>query len=55
VWAGTPHGVRHYDGQEWESFTSHEGLADNRVQFAAFAADGSLWFATPGGLSRYRP
>jgi len=37
----------------WQTFTTENGLADNSVEAIAEAADGTLWFATKGGVSRY--
>jgi ligand-binding sensor domain-containing protein len=55
AWAGTAAGVYHFNGREWRRFSTANGLADEAVLYLAAAADGSLWFATPGGLSRYQP
>jgi hypothetical protein len=50
-----------YDGQTWTSFTTEDGLADNRVDTIVVDGAGHLWFANQGwyyrppatGVSRY--
>jgi ligand-binding sensor domain-containing protein len=39
----------------WTTYTSAEGLADNFVKAIAAGPDGSMWFITLGGVSRYMP
>lgn len=55
VWVGTRQGVLHFNGREWQALTSADGLADNTASAVLAAPDGSLWVATPGGVSQYRP
>jgi ligand-binding sensor domain-containing protein len=65
LWFGTDEGVSRFtgpaatgsagDGEAWVTFTVDDGLADNIVYSIAAAADGTLWFGTEGGVSRYRP
>lgn len=55
VWLGTERGAVRTNGRDWQQLTTADGLADNRVGALLVAPDGALWFATPGGLSRYRP
>jgi len=38
----------------WITFNSADGLASNRAQTIIESKDGSLWFGTTGGVSRYR-
>lgn len=54
VWAGTwGGGVSYFDGQQWHSITSEDGLAGDIVYSIAQDRDGVFWFGTNKGLSRY--
>lgn len=54
VWAGTwGGGVAHFDGTEWQNFTTEDGLSGNVVYAIAREANGTLWFGTNRGLTRY--
>jgi len=54
VWAGTwGGGVSRYDGKQWTSYTTHDGLAGNIVFSMARAPDGAMWFGTNNGVSRF--
>ena len=54
VWAGTwGGGVSRYDGKQWTSLTSREGLAGNIVYSIVQDAKGVYWFGTNQGVSRY--
>jgi ligand-binding sensor domain-containing protein len=55
MWIGTRHGVLYFENGGWRALTNADGLADNTILTLLAAPDGALWFATPGGLSRYRP
>jgi len=55
LWLGTQHGAAFREGRAWRVLTPADGLADPHVQYIAAAPDGAIWFATPGGLSRYDP
>ena len=46
-------GVVCFDGESWQRYRVQDGLAHNRVYDVAAAPDGSLWFATQGGVSRF--
>lgn len=50
---GGGYGVVRFDGHIWQNFTVADGLAHNRVFDMATDADGSVWVATSGGVSRY--
>ena len=58
-WLGTEQGVvtpiGSLNGGAWGRLTAADGLADNHVREIIQAADGSLWFVTDGGISRYQP
>ena len=54
VWAGTwGGGVAHYDGKQWNNFSTRDGLAGNIVYSVAQDKNGGLWFGTNGGLSYF--
>lgn len=46
-------GLIRYDGREFVSFTTKDGLASNTVRDILEDEDGILWIATAGGLSSY--
>ena len=46
-------GVSSFDGQNFEAFTTKDGLAHDEVACAFEAADGRIWFGTEGGASIY--
>lgn len=55
VWAGTPNsGVSKLQGTVFTTFTARTGLASDYVRSIAQTNDGTLWFATSGGLSTLR-
>jgi hypothetical protein len=45
--------VSRYDGASWQTFTTKDGLADNRVWCIHQDRDRNLWFGTRAGMSRY--
>ncbi len=55
VWFGTwGAGASLFDGQDsWRNFTTEDGLAGNIVYSIAQEPDGTLWFGTNHGVSRY--
>ncbi len=57
LWIGTARGVDRFDGQRFVNYGTDEGYADNESNAGGFFADrdGTLWFATAGGLSHYDP
>ena len=56
VWARTEGaGAYRYDGQSWSQMTMREGMLSDVIFDIAQAPDGSLWFATDRGASRYTP
>ena len=53
-WLGTnDDGVARCDGKSIRFFTKRDGLAGNAVRAILQDAQGALWFATDGGVSRY--
>ncbi len=54
-WLGTyGEGVLEYDNQNFQLWTEEEGLANNTVLAIEESEDGSLWFATYGGVSQWK-
>ena len=39
--------------QQWLTFTTADGLADNKVYSVSGSRNGTVWFGTRGGVSRY--
>ena len=56
LWIGFFGGALLYfqDGRVLRSYTSADGLADGRINDLRVEADGTLWVATEGGLSRLK-
>lgn len=46
-------GVTMFDGQNWTTYTTANGLADDHVYAIAFAPDGVAWLGTAAGVSRF--
>ncbi len=56
LWFGTTSdGVARFNGRSLEYFTPANGFSSNWVGSMAQAANGDIWFATGGGVSRYDP
>jgi DNA-binding NtrC family response regulator/ligand-binding sensor domain-containing protein len=59
LWFGTASfdlkgsGVSCYDGQNWATFSTKDGLANDNVLSILQSRDGALWFGTYDGASRY--
>jgi len=53
LWFGTVGGVSRYDGENFVTYTTRDGLADNHVWAIAEDREGNLWFATKNGVSCY--
>ena len=41
-----------FDGNDWTTFTTDDGLVDNTVNGIVEAMDGAIWFTTLSGVSR---
>lgn len=46
-------GVFRYDGKDWTKYTMQDGLADMMASAILCAPDGTVWAATPEGISRF--
>ena len=57
IWFATQgQGVQRYDGVQWTTYTTADGLARDHVQTVIQTQDGAMWFGTiGGGLSRFDP
>ena len=53
LWIGTDGGLSRYDGHELTTFTTEDGLSDNKILGIFQDREGYLWVPTRGGLSRY--
>lgn len=54
IWISTyEDGIVRYDGNEFNSLSRDNGLADNTILGTVEGDDGSMWIATYGGVSRY--
>jgi len=54
LWIGTNHfGVMRYDGGTLQYFTEDDGFGGNRVLAMVVDLNGTVWFATNGGLTKY--
>ncbi len=53
LWIGTDNGLVNWDGQNWGTLTTSNGLSANEVTAIAQDADGDLWIGTArSGLNR---
>lgn len=57
LWAGTDHGVRVLEKEQWSNITTNDGLVWDDCDLNGFAAEpgGTVWIGTSGGLARYSP
>jgi streptogramin lyase len=55
IWIGTcDAGVSEFDGANWTTYTTSDGLANNRINIIAIDAEGNKWFGSEGGgVSRF--
>jgi ligand-binding sensor domain-containing protein len=53
IWVGTNRGISHYDGNQWVSFTTQQGLLDNYIQSIAITSNGIVWVGLIGGISYF--
>jgi len=55
LWAGTQDGAAVYNGRRWRTVDMPDRMKSSFINAILPAADGSLWFATDGGLARQGP
>lgn len=53
VWVGTAAGLSRFDGQQWTTFTTEDGLADGVIYSLAVDSQGQVWARSSNGLSRF--
>jgi ligand-binding sensor domain-containing protein len=53
IWIITNGGVLSFDGERWESISIDNGLVSNSVTSIAVGPDGTIWFGTEYGISRF--
>jgi ligand-binding sensor domain-containing protein len=54
VWCGTwGGGLSRFDGKNWKTYTTKEGLPGNHVFMLKQTKDGKLWIGTNKGLARF--
>lgn len=55
VWCGTwGGGLSRFDGKEWKTWSTKEGLPGNHVFMLSKGKDGKLWIGTNKGLARFK-
>lgn len=55
VWCGTwGGGLSHFDGKNWTTYSTKEGLPGNHVFMLKIGKDGKLWIGTNKGLARFK-
>jgi ligand-binding sensor domain-containing protein len=56
LWFGLYYaGAASFDGQNWQTYAAGDGLIHSNVNDIFVDETGAVWFATSGGVSRYRP
>lgn len=53
LWVGTNQGVSRFDGNEWTTYTTKDGLLDNYVGAIVFGPDKTIWFEASNGISQF--
>lgn len=53
VWVGTAQGLARYDGKDWVSYTSQDGLIPDEVLALAVDSHGGVWVGNRRGASYY--
>jgi hypothetical protein len=51
LWVGTDFGICKYSNSTWTSYTTTDGLGDNRVKYITESSDGRIWIGEYDGLS----
>ena len=55
LWAGTVRGIVSLENGRWHTYGRSQGLLGDQCTNACFLRDGTIWFATSGGLAQYAP
>jgi ligand-binding sensor domain-containing protein len=53
IWVGTDFGVSVFDGTNFTSYTTVDGLGNNRINYINQAANGDIWFGEFSGATVY--
>ena len=53
VWVGTSAGLSRFDGQQWTTFTTEDGLVDGVIYSLTVDGQGRVWAGSFNGLSRF--
>ena len=53
VWVGTSAGLSRFDGQQWTTFTTEDGLADGLIYSLVVDGQGHVWVRSFNGLSHF--
>ncbi len=55
LWLGLDDRVARFDGQTWKGFSIKDGISGLKVYDIYIDPQGSVWFATNGGVTRFAP
>ncbi|HTX93107.1 MAG TPA: two-component regulator propeller domain-containing protein [Anaerolineales bacterium] len=53
VWIGTNRGIDKFDGKNWNTYTTQQGILDNYIQSIAVTSTGKVWLGMIGGVSSF--
>ena len=53
VWAGTASGIAKLSGNQWKTYTTADGLADNSISCICADKNNNIWAGTSIGISRW--
>jgi ligand-binding sensor domain-containing protein len=53
IWVGTDYGVSVFDGATFTTYTTNDGLGDNRINYITQAPNGDIWFGDFDGATVY--
>ncbi|MDQ3192538.1 MAG: T9SS type A sorting domain-containing protein [Bacteroidota bacterium] len=53
IWIGTGNGLNKFDGVNWTSFTTIDGLSDNVINDVEIDVNNNVWIATNNGLNMF--
>ncbi len=55
MWFGTDSGLSHFDGRNFKTYSTADGLPDQFIHFLQFDRAGRLWIGTRKGISQFDP
>ncbi len=53
IWVATDKGVAHWDGSNWVTYTTEDGLPSNDIRGVASRTRNTVWVATSGGAAYF--